>query len=190
MVLQPGSTVPTLRAENQQGDAVTPDFRTPTVVYFYPKDDTPGCTIEAKQFDDHAAAYAEKGVTVYGVSTDTVEAHCDFAETHDLSFDLLADPDGKIAEAFDVELVGGRTKRTTFVVADKQVVGVYEGVRPDGHAAKVMRDLEDTGLVPGSRRVVRPRCRCPDDRAPPSSPDPRWLRRPTGRPPRRRTHAR
>jgi peroxiredoxin Q/BCP len=149
VVLQPGSSAPTLRAENQRGDATTPDFRTPTVVYFYPKDDTPGCTIEAKQFDDHAEAYDEKGVSVYGVSTDTVADHCDFAETYDLSFDLLADPDGKIAEAFDVELVDGRTKRTTFVVADGQVVGVYEGVRPDGHAANVLRDLEDAGVTDG-----------------------------------------
>lgn len=147
MVLQPGSDVPTLRATNQWGDAVTPNFRMPTVVYFYPKDDTPGCTIEAKQFNDHAEQYDAMGVSVYGVSTDTVESHCEFAEEYGLSFDLLADPDGKIADAFGVELVDGRTKRTTFVVADEQVVGVYEGVRPDGHAVEVLRDLEDVGLA-------------------------------------------
>ena len=152
MVLEPGSRVPRLRAENQWGERVTPDFRAPTVVYFYPKDDTPGCTTEATQFNERYERYHDAGVEIYGVSTDDVDSHCDFAQEHDLSFDLLADPDRKLAGAFDVDLVDGRTKRTTFVVAKQQVIGVYEGVRPDGHANEVLRDLKEVGLVPMEER--------------------------------------
>ena len=147
MVLEPGSTVPDVVAENQWGDRVRPEFATPTVLYFYPEDDTPGCTTEANQFEERYEQYDEYDVSVYGVSTDTVDSHCDFAETHDLSFDLLADPDGNIAEAFDVDLVDGRTRRTTFVIARNQVLGLYEGVRPDGHATDVLRDLGEAGLL-------------------------------------------
>jgi len=147
MALEPGDSVPDVVAQNQRGERVRPDFATPTVLYFYPKDDTPGCTTEARQFEDEAERYEEYGVSVYGVSTDDVESHREFAENEDLSFDLLADPDGKIADAMGVELVNGHASRTTFVVAHNQVVGLYEGVRPDGHATDVLRDLGEAGLL-------------------------------------------
>ncbi|WP_336336064.1 peroxiredoxin [Haloarcula brevis] len=147
MVLEPGTEVPTIRARNQHGDAVRPAFAEPTVLYFYPADDTPGCTTEANQFEEYAARFADAGVELYGVSTDGVESHREFAESEALSFDLLADPEGRIAAAFDVDLTDGRAQRTTFVIAQGQVVGVYEGVAPEGHAANVYEDLLDTGLV-------------------------------------------
>ncbi|WP_254272623.1 peroxiredoxin [Haloarcula marina] len=147
MVLEPGRPVPDVTATNQWGEEVRPNFSTPTVLYFYPEDDTPGCTTEAKQFNDRYDAYETAGVSVYGVSTDDVDSHCEFAEAHDLRFDLLADPDGKIAAAFDVEMRDGRARRTTFVVAQQQVVGVYEGIHPDGHAGDVLRALDDAGLI-------------------------------------------
>ncbi|AUG46167.1 peroxiredoxin [Haloarcula taiwanensis] len=147
MVLDPGTDVPTIRATNQHGDAVQPGFEEPTVLYFYPADNTPGCTTEANQFEAHAERFIEAGVELYGVSTDSVESHRDFAEATDISFDLLADPDGRLSEAFDVPLVDGRAQRTTYVIAREQVVAVYERVGPDGHAASVFEDLVDTGLV-------------------------------------------
>jgi len=147
MVLEPGSAVPDIVADNQWGDRVRPEFSTPTVLYFYPEDDTPGCTTEANQFEKRYEQYDEYDVAVYGVSTDTVSSHCEFAEAHDLSFDLLADPDGNIADAFGVDLVEGRTRRTTFVIARNKVLGLYEGVRPDGHATDVLRDLGEAGLL-------------------------------------------
>ncbi|WP_262179552.1 peroxiredoxin [Haloarcula laminariae] len=147
MALEPGESVPDVIADNQHGDAVRPDFATPTVLYFYPKDDTPGCTTEAREFEAEAERYEEYGVSVYGVSTDGVESHREFAESEDLSFDLLADPDGNVAEAFGVELTDGHARRTTFVIAHNQVVGLYEGVRPEGHAEDVLRDLGETGLL-------------------------------------------
>ena len=86
---------------------------------------------------------------MYGVSTDGVDSHRAFAENEGLSFDLLADPEGNVAEAFGVELVDGHARRTTFVIAHNKVVGLYEGVRPDGHAKDVLRDLGETGLLGG-----------------------------------------
>jgi len=147
MALEPGEGVPDVVAQNQHGDAVRPDFSTPTVVYFYPKDDTPGCATEARGFEDEIERYEQYDVPVYGVSTDDVESHAAFAEAEALSFDLLADPDGNVAEAFGVELVDGHAQRTTFVVAHNKVVGLYEGVRPGGHAKDVLRDLGETGLL-------------------------------------------
>jgi peroxiredoxin Q/BCP len=147
MALVPGESVPRIVADNQHGERVRPDFATPTVLYFYSKDGTPGCTTEARQFEDEAERYEEYDVSVYGVSTDSVESHREFAEREGLPFDLLADPDGVVAEAFGVELTDGHARRTTFVIAHGQVVGLYEGVRPDGHATNVLRDLGEAGLL-------------------------------------------
>lgn len=147
MPLEPGAGVPDIVADNQHGETVRPDFATPTVLYFYPKDDTPGCATEAREFEDEADRYEEHGVSVYGVSTDGVESHREFAANEGISFDLLADPDGNVAEAFGVELGDGHARRTTFVIAQNQVVGLYEGVRPDGHAKDVLRDLGEAGLL-------------------------------------------
>jgi len=84
---------------------------------------------------------------VYGVSTDGVESHREFAAANDISFDLLADPEGRLCEAFDVPLADGRSQRTTYIIAKERVVAVYERVAPDGHAANVFEDLVDTGIV-------------------------------------------
>jgi peroxiredoxin Q/BCP len=147
MTLQPGDAAPDIEAENQHGETVTPDWDGVSVVYFYPKDDTRGCTIEAEQFQTELETYDEAGVTVYGVSVDDVASHADFAEKYDLAFDLLADPDAEVADAFDVEMDRGVTLRTTFVVVDGRVQAVYEGVDPDGHAREVLQDLVDTGVA-------------------------------------------
>lgn len=147
MVLAAGDDAPTVTAPNQDGDAVSPAFEEPTVVYFYPRDDTPGCTIEANQFQRELETYRDAGVDVYGVSTDGVDSHRSFCDSEGLEFDLLADPDGEIAEAFDVELRDGATARTTFLLADGEVNAVYEGVDPDGHAREVLVDALEDGLV-------------------------------------------
>jgi len=117
------------------------------VLYFYPRDDTPGCTTEAEQFDAELESYRDAGVSVYGVSTDDVESHEAFAETYELRFDLLADPEAEIADAFGVDTSRGAAERTTFVLADGEVKAVYDGVNPDGHAREVLADMLDEGLV-------------------------------------------
>jgi peroxiredoxin Q/BCP len=147
MVLDTGAAVPQVTATNQDGDRVTLEFDEPTVLYFYPRDGTPGCATEAQQFQAELDTYREAGVAVYGVSTDDAQSHREFADEHDLCFDLLADPDGRIAGAFGVDLTDGAAERTTFVCAQRQICGLYEGVRPDGHARNVLSDILDLGLA-------------------------------------------
>ena len=147
MVSQQGDPAPAVSAPNQHGETVSPDFEEPTVLYFYPKDDTPGCTTEAAQFVAERDSYEDAGVAVYGVSTDSVESHRAFADDQDVWFDLLADPDGDVAEAFDLDLRRGVAPRTTFVLVDGEVERVYEDVDPDGHPREVLMDLLDDGLV-------------------------------------------
>ncbi|WP_290811697.1 peroxiredoxin [Halovivax sp.] len=147
MTLSAGDPAPTVTAPNQDGEERTLSFDEPTVVYFYPKDETPGCTTEARQFTLERETYDDAGVAVYGVSTDDVDSHRRFHESEDLAFDLLADPDGELAGAFDVDLRDGATARTTFFLADGEVQLVYENVDPDGHAREVLLDALEAGLA-------------------------------------------
>jgi len=144
-MLKPGDDAPAVSAQNQHGETVTPDFGEPTVVYFYPKDFTGGCTIEANDFQDVLPQFEEGGITVYGVSMDDVETHVDFAEEEGVTFDLLADPDGEVAAAFGVDTSEGYTPRVTFTLADGKVAGVYdpELADPEGHAEEVLHDLRN-----------------------------------------------
>lgn len=147
MTLETGADAPRVEAKNQRGETVTLDFGEPTVLYFYPRDDTSGCTTEAEQFDTELETYRDAGVAVYGVSTDDVDSHEAFADKYDLGFDLLADPDAEVADAFGVDTSRGAADRTTFVLADGEVQAMYGGVDPDGHARDVLSDMLDDGLV-------------------------------------------
>ena len=142
-MLEPGDPTPEISAENQHGETITPDFEDPTVVYFYPKDFTGGCTIQANDFQDALPDYRDSEVTVYGVSLDDVETHADFAEEEGVEFDLLADPDGEVAEAFGMDTSEGYTDRRTFLLADERAVRVYdpELSDPSGHAREVLDDV-------------------------------------------------
>ena len=118
MVLDPGDPAPRVAAPDQSGAVVEPPFDDPTVLFFYPRDGTEGCTTEARQFEAERTTYEEAGVMAYGVSTDDVDAHAEFAAAEDLSVPLLADPEGELAAAFDVSIENDRAARTTFVLAD------------------------------------------------------------------------
>ncbi len=108
------------------------------VVYFYPKDDTPGCTVEGKEFRDLYDEFAALDCAIVGVSTDSIESHREFAEKHALPFTLLADPDGELARAFGV-LRDGRADRVTFVIGpDGRVRRAFRDVAPRGHAQQVL----------------------------------------------------
>jgi peroxiredoxin Q/BCP len=147
MVLDTGDPVPEVTATTENGERVTVEFVDPTVLFFYPRDGTPGCTTEANQFDAELETYDEAGVEVYGVSTDDADSHREFADSENLSVTLLADPDRRITEAFGVPVTNGAATRTTFVCAERQVCGLYEGVSPDGHARDVLTDILDIGLA-------------------------------------------
>lgn len=147
-MLQAGDPAPDVEAPNQHEDSVSPAFDDPTVVYFYVEDGTPGCATQADQFTREAETYDDAAVTVYGVSTDDVDAHAEFADEHDVPYDLLADPEGAICDAFGVPRDDqGRAVRTTFVLADGEVKAVYGDVSPDGHARGVLMDMLDDGFA-------------------------------------------
>jgi peroxiredoxin Q/BCP len=143
-MLEAGDAAPEVTAPNQHGETVTLGFDEPTVVYFYPKDFTGGCTIEANEFEEHLPAFEGAGIHVYGVSMDDAETHADFAEEEGISFDLLADTEGEVAAAFGVDTDEGYTPRLTFLLADGEVVAVYdpELADPSGHAPEVLEDAK------------------------------------------------
>jgi thioredoxin-dependent peroxiredoxin len=121
----------------------------PVVLYFYPKDDTPGCTKQACSFRDAYGVFEERGATILGVSPDTESSHVRFKEKYGLPFTLLADSDHEVAEQYGVWVeknnYGKKSmgiKRSTFVIdAEGNVARAMLGVSPDGHADVVLEAL-------------------------------------------------
>jgi peroxiredoxin Q/BCP len=119
------------------------------ILYFYPRDDTPGCTKEACSFRDAWQDLQDEGVQVYGVSRDTAKSHQKFARKHGLPFPLLSDEDGSVAQRYGVwvekSLYGRKymsMARTTFYIRPDAIVGhVWQQVKPEGHAQKVLEYL-------------------------------------------------
>jgi len=119
------------------------------VLYFYPKDDTPGCTTEACGFRDDHSAYAAADAVVIGISPDETAAHARFIQKYRLPFILLADPDHAVAEAYGVwkeKHLYGRTywgiERTTFVIDPRgKIARIFRRVRPEGHSREVLAAL-------------------------------------------------
>jgi peroxiredoxin Q/BCP len=115
----------------------------PVVVYFYPKDETPGCTKEACAFRDAWKDLEKKGVVLIGISTDTAESHKAFAKHHELPFHLVSDESGTIAKAFGVPNRAGFLGRQSFVIgADGNVKKIYRDVDVSKHASEVLADLQ------------------------------------------------
>jgi thioredoxin-dependent peroxiredoxin len=120
------------------------------VLYFYPKDDTPGCTIEANQFTALASEFARHDTVVFGISKDTCDTHKQFIKKYNLKVDLLSDTEGKLCNAYGVwqekEKNGVKTMgivRSTFIVNKKGILADVEyGVNPDGHAQKVLEKVQ------------------------------------------------
>ncbi len=150
-LLEKGDAAPAFRTVDQDGEsAALSDFRGRKVVlYFYPKDDTPGCTKEACSFRDGYAKFRKRKIEVLGVSTDDEKSHKKFAEKFDLPFRLLADPDKKIVTAYGVwgeKSMYGRkymgTHRVTYVIDEKgKIEGVWPKVKPDGHADEILEAI-------------------------------------------------
>jgi peroxiredoxin Q/BCP len=144
----PGSAAPAFELPDQDGEIHRlGDYRGKwLVLYFYPKDDTPGCTTQACEFRDNIFAYRRLGAEIVGISVDDVASHQAFAEKHSLPFPLLADEGGKVARDYGVLRNFGVMKlasRQTFLVApDGTVARHYEKVDVETHSAEVIADLE------------------------------------------------
>jgi peroxiredoxin Q/BCP len=143
MPLSVGDTAPSFTVSDTNGSPVSlSNFAGKTVViYFYPKDDTPGCTKEACSFRDNYSAYQGKDVVVLGVSMDSEASHQQFTDKFSLPFPLLADVDGSITKAYDVD-GGGYAKRVTYVIDGNGTIShVYNSVKTDTHATDILADL-------------------------------------------------
>lgn len=152
MALQPGDVAPDFSLPDGDGNIVNlSDFKGQRVVlYFYPRDNTPGCTKEACGFRDVYSDYQAKDLVVLGVSTDDAKSHTKFSTKFNLPFPLLTDADGSVAGQYDSyglkkfmgkEYMG--ISRTTFIIGpDGKIEQIYKKVKPENHAAQILTDLE------------------------------------------------
>lgn len=141
-LLAAGTEAPALQATAHDGtDINLRELGKPAVVYFYPADDTPGCTAEACAFRDIWSDYEAAGVLVIGVSTQDLESKRAFAEKHELPFPLVADTDQQWAKAFGVRVRAGYAQRVTFLLDGSGTIAkVYPDVDPGVHAAEILQD--------------------------------------------------
>lgn len=143
MPLTAGTKAPEFTAKDTNGNTVSlSDYKGKTVVlYFYPKDDTPGCTKEACSFRDNYSQYQGKDIVVFGVSMDDETSHKAFTDKFNLPFPLLADTDGTLTKAYDVE-GGGYSKRVTYVIdGSGQISKVYSSINTETHATDILAEI-------------------------------------------------
>jgi peroxiredoxin Q/BCP len=150
-MVEEGKPAPDFELTSDSGETVRlSDFRgKPVVVYFYPRDDTPGCTAQACGIRDNYEAFGERGAVVLGISPDDEGSHVKFKQKYGLPFTLLADPDHEVAERYGVwgeRKLYGKTymgiQRSTFVVdRDGNVARVMRRVKPDTHVEQVLQAL-------------------------------------------------
>ncbi len=155
-MLKPGAKAPSFSLPSDGGGRIAlKDLKGKTVVlYFYPKDDTSGCTTEACEFRDTWKAVKAAGAVVLGVSPDAVASHDKFKAKYDLPFPLLADVDHAVAESYgawgEKSMYGRKYMgilRTTFVISGAgKIVKIFEKVKPKGHAAEVLAALKEAGV--------------------------------------------
>jgi len=149
-----GKSVPDITLKNQHGRKVklseAVNSIEKVVLYFYPKDDTPGCTTEACGFRDNVNRLKSSGALVLGVSPDSPESHQKFIKKYGLNFDLLSDPNHELAEALRVwkeKTFMGNTKmgieRSTFVLKNGKIAKAWQPVKVEGHVDEVLRTLEE-----------------------------------------------
>jgi len=151
-MIEVGKKAPAFTLESSDGGKVKlSDFAgKPVVVYFYPRDNTPGCTVEAQDFSAAMPQLKKLGVAVFGVSKDSIASHCKFRDKYSLSFPLLSDPDGKVLEAYgawgDKVMYGKKMKgiiRSTVLIGkDGKVAKHWPKVSVKGHAAEVVEAVK------------------------------------------------
>ena len=144
-MIEEGKPAPDFELESDSGETVKlSELRgKPVVLYFYPKDDTPGCTRQACGIRDAWSEFEQAGAEVFGISADTVASHERFKAKYSLPFPLLADPEHRLGESYDVAQEGKNSyERSTFVIdADGNVARILRRVNPDEHADQVLAAL-------------------------------------------------
>lgn len=158
--LPEGSVVPDFSAPNQDGKEVKlSDLKgKPVLIYFYPKDDTPGCTKQACDLRDRYAQFQKAGIVVLGVSRQDAKSHQAFRAKYRLPFDLLTDKDGELAKKLGVELmplVGVHKRQSLLIGADGKVVAFFADVDPKTHAELVLKKLAPAEKAPEATPAVR-----------------------------------
>jgi peroxiredoxin Q/BCP len=144
-LLDVGAPAPNVEATAHNGEKVKlSDLKgKPVVVYFYPKDNTPGCTVEAQEIRDLWKEIKGTQAVVIGVSTDDEASHQAFAQQYDLPFLLVPDERGQIAAKFGVPLVNGKARRVTFVIGkDGAIARVFPEVKPQGHGHEILEAVK------------------------------------------------
>ena len=151
-MLNVGDTAPDFTLSDQFGEIhKLSDYRGKIVVlYFYPKDDTPGCTKEACSFRDNFQEYRKRKMVVLGVSKDSTKSHVKFSEKYSLPFTLLSDDDTEVSQAYGVwglkKFMGKEyygINRMTFIIdEDGQILRIYEKVKPENHAEEILSDID------------------------------------------------
>ena len=144
-MIEEGKPAPDFELTSDTGETVKLSALrgTPVVLYFYPKDDTPGCTRQACGIRDAWSEFEQAGAEVFGISADTVASHEKFKAKYSLPFPLLADPEHTLGESYDVAQEGKNSyERSTFVIdADGNVAKIMRRVNPDEHADRVLEAL-------------------------------------------------
>lgn len=148
-LLKVGDMAPDFESVDQDGKPIKlSQFRgKPVVVYFYPADDTPGCTTEACNFRDHMDHYEQAGVKVLGISVNTLKSHKKFAEKYNLNFPLVVDDSKEIARKYGVLGTRSASRVTYLVGPDGKIAHVYPKVTPKEHAVEVMQKLKELKFV-------------------------------------------
>jgi len=145
-ILDEGASAPNFTLHTDDGSEVTLSELQdkPVVLFFYPKDDTPGCTIECKEFRDARPAFGTRA-HVFGISPDDLASHQAFRDKYGLNFPLLSDPGHRVADQFGVWALKKNGNegihRTTFVIRGGKIASVFRDVKPEGHAAEVLAAL-------------------------------------------------
>jgi len=150
-MLEIGNPAPDFTLETEQGPLTLSNLKeNKVVVYFYPKDMTPGCTQEACDFRDHYSQFQDKNTIIIGISKDNLKSHSKFKEKERLNFILASDPDGKVCEAYGVwveKSMYGRKyfgiERATFLVDEKGIIqNIWRNVKVKGHVGEVLKSVK------------------------------------------------
>lgn len=148
-----GESAPNFTAKDQHDNTVSLKDKQADrwlILYFYPKDNTPGCTTEAKDFSEYNQQFQELGADIIGISPDSEKSHCKFIDKHSLSIQLLSDPEHQVIEAYGAwrlkKFMGkeymGVVRSTFLITPDGKIAQVWDQVRVKGHVEKVLQELQ------------------------------------------------